>query len=263
MNAHRRWPVWLDHPCNSLRPCSSLGHSGRMGKPRPRTVPFAGRCWAVKDSSEPVGPGPNVFSDSTENVWVDTAGRLHLRITFRGGVWRCAEVILDRSLGYGSYGFTLDSPVGRLDPHVVLGLFSWSDDPAYDHREIDIEFGLWGKDTAENAQYVVQPHDRAGNRRPFIMQADAAPTSHTFTWVPDRVSFHSDAAAGMTIASWRYAGPDVPPSGDERTRINLWLHGGKPPSAGSEVEVALSAFTFTPQSGQPGPPSGAAAEPTT
>jgi hypothetical protein len=36
----------------------------------------------------------------------------------------------------------------------------------------------------------------------------------------------------------------VPSAGDERTRINLWLDGGSPPTDGAEVEVVLSAFTF-------------------
>jgi len=210
----------------------------------PRTVRFAGSSWAVKASSSPVGPGPNVFSDSPENVWVDTAGRLHLSITCRDGRWRAAEVILDRSLGYGTYAFALDSSAGRLDPNVVLGLFTWSDDPANNHREIDIEFARWGAAPGSNAQYTVQPHDTAANRHTFT-QPEGAPTRHAFTWAPDRVSFRSATVAGRTIADWCYSGPDVPCAGEERTRINLWLHGGKPPTDGAEVEIVLSEFTFT------------------
>jgi len=211
----------------------------------PRTVAFSGSSWAVKSSMGAVGPGPNIFSDSPENVWVDAAGQLHLRITFRDGRWRAAEVILDRSLGYGTYRFTLASPVGRLDPNVVLGLFTWSDNPAYNHREIDIELARWGNATsATNAQYTVQPYDHAGNVRTFVLP-DSAPTTHEFTWAPNRCSFRSATAADNTIASWRYSGRDVPRAGDERTRINLWLGGGAPPTDGAEVEVVLSRFSFT------------------
>lgn len=32
---------------------------------------------------------------------------------------------------------------------------------------------------------------------------------------------------------------------DERTRVNLWLHGGAPPADGAEVELVLDAFNFT------------------
>ncbi|MBA2390399.1 MAG: glycoside hydrolase family 16 protein [Geodermatophilaceae bacterium] len=206
-------------------------------------MPFAGYTWTVKFSSSPVGPGPNVFSDSADNVWVDTAGRLHLRITCRAGLWRCGEVILDRSLGYGSYFFTLVSSVGGLDPNVVLGLFTWGHDPADEHREIDIEFARWGAVVGPNAQYVVQPHDRVGHRHSFSWTA-AAPTTHAFAWNPDEVSFRSATLAGETIASWTYSGPDVPSAADERARINLWLYGGASPTDGAEVEVVVSEFTF-------------------
>ena len=209
-----------------------------------RTVTFAGASWAVKASAGLIGPGPNLFSDSPENVWVDDAGQLHMRITARDGQWRSAEVILDRSLGYGTYRWTVASPVGRLDPNVVLGLFTWSDDADYNHREIDIEVARWGDAAgASNAQYVVQPWDRAGNLRRFV-QPDAAPTTHEFTWTSKSVSFRSATPSGETISAWTYKGRDVPRAGNERTRMNLWLNGGAPPADGAEVEVVLSGFTF-------------------
>lgn len=211
----------------------------------PRTVTFAGSSWAVKASSGVVGPGPNVFSDSPENVWVDSSGRLHLRITYRDGRWLAAEVVLGQSLGYGTYRFDVESPTGQLDPNVVLGMFTWSDRAAYNHREIDIEVAKWGDATsATNAQYVVQPYDAAGNLVRFSQPAEG-PSSHQFTWTSKAVSFRSTTAAGGLTASWNYSGRSVPRAGDERARINLWLHGGAAPTDGNEVEVVLSRFTFT------------------
>jgi len=211
----------------------------------PRTIAFSGSSWTVKASTGLVGPGPNVFSDSPENVWVDAFGHLHMRITHRDGRWLAAEVILDKSLGHGTYRFNVASPLGQLDPNVVLGLFTWSDDPAYNNREIDIEFAKWGDATATtNAQYVVQPYGSPGNLFSFVQPA-GAPTSHQFTWASNRVTFLSTTAAGATIASWQHRGRDVPKPGDERTRINLWLDGGAPPTDGNEVEVVLSGFTFS------------------
>lgn len=210
-----------------------------------RSVTFAGSSWAVKASAGLVGPGPNVFSDRPENVWVDASGRLHLRITYRDGQWMAAEVILGQSLGYGTYRFDLESPAGQLDPNVVLGMFTWSDRAAYSHREIDVELARWG-DAASgtNAQYVVQPFDRPGNLVRFQQPAEG-PTSHQFSWTSKAVSFLSTTATGATIADWKYTGRSVPKAGDERARINLWLHGGAPPTDGNEVEVVLSGFTFT------------------
>jgi hypothetical protein len=82
-------------------------------------------------------------------VFVDNEGHLHLRIDHRDDRWSCAEVISTRSFGYGTYRFDLDSHIDCLDPQVVLGLFTWNDDPSYNHREIDIEVARWG-DPAEH-----------------------------------------------------------------------------------------------------------------
>src|SRR6478736_1205781 len=99
-----------------------------------KTITFAGRSWKVKIASTQVGPGPNYFSDSTNNVWVDSTGRLHLRVAKTKGRWYCAEVVLNATLGYGTYRFYLDNAVDALDPNVVLGIFTWSDDPIYNNR---------------------------------------------------------------------------------------------------------------------------------
>lgn len=37
--------------------------------PNVRQIDFAGYQWFVKSSATPVGPGPNYFSDTTNNVW--------------------------------------------------------------------------------------------------------------------------------------------------------------------------------------------------
>jgi hypothetical protein len=199
----------------------------------------------VKSNTEPVGPGPNVFSDSAENVWVDSAGQLHLRTTYRDGQWRTAEVILGQSLGFGTYTFRVASPLGNLDPNVVVGLFTWNNDPAYNHREIDVEFARWGNASDPTAgQYVVQPYDRAGNLRRFVQPATSA-SVHAFTWASKSVFFASGTPAGQPIAEWRSKSPDVPRPGGERVHINLWLNGGTPPLDGAETEVVISSFSFT------------------
>jgi hypothetical protein len=52
---------------------------------------------------------------------------------------------------------------------------------------------------------------------------------------------------GQELQSWRYRGPDIPPSGGESTRINLWLLDGLAPSDGKEVEAIIDAFEFVPE----------------
>ncbi|NDV61907.1 glycoside hydrolase family 16 protein [Puniceicoccales bacterium CK1056] len=216
---------------------------------------FSGYDWDVKTSGGFLfGPGPNVFSDDLENVWVDAEGKLHLRITYRDGQWRCAEVISNDSFGYGTYRFYVDSPVDALDPNVVLGLFTWSDDPAYSYREIDVEITRWGDaQDPTNAQFVVQPWNNPGNLVRYTIPQGSAPTTHSFDWQADQIAFASHDGAYAPppdvtplLTQWTYTGPDIPVPGDEQVRINLWLVSGLEPIDGEEVEVVISRFVFIP-----------------
>lgn len=216
------------------------------GKPGyPDKIGWGGRTWQVKSSQSKVGPGPNYFSASGENVWVDAWDRLHLQITSRNGRWNCAEIIGADSFGYGTYTFDIASPLDDLDPNVVLGLFTWSDKSAYNHREIDIEFARWGAASdPTNAQYVVQPYSIAGHLQRWTLPTGAAPTTHAFMWRSGRVDFAS-VASGWNH-SWAYIGSDVPKPGGENPRLNLWLFGGTPPTDGLAVEIVVNSFSFTP-----------------
>jgi hypothetical protein len=214
----------------------------------PRSINFSGQAWSVKSSAGALwGPGPNRFSDSSDNVWVDELGRLHLKISFRDGAWHCAEVVSQASFGYGSYRFTVESPLDALDAQAVLGLFTWNDDPAFNHRELDIEFARWGNpQDATNAQFVVQPYNTRGNLQRWTLQPGYATTTHQFRWTKSSVVF-SSTSAGNTLAQWTYGKRNgIPRPGGENARINLWLFQGLPPQGGAPIEVIVSRFEFLP-----------------
>ncbi len=217
----------------------------------PRTIFFSGYEWWVKVSAPKVGPGPNYFSDSEENVWVDNQDQLHLKITNKNGKWYCAEVILNESLGYGNYIFKLASKVGQINENAVLGLFTWDDHaPNEFYREIDIELSRWGVANGPNAQYVVQPYDYPGNLIKWMQPFELDSSTHIFVWQPDSISFLSvkghqtSAPYDSLIQYWNYTGPNIPTSGEENARINLWLFRGQSPTDTSEIEVIISKFEY-------------------
>jgi hypothetical protein len=240
-----------------LSACGWAG--GDSSRPDPAVSGFSGRAWHVKQFETAVnGPGPNYFSPSRENVWLDAQGFLHLRITQRDGRWYCAEVITDQVLGYGTYIFTVGSRADTLDPNVVLGMFTWDEtgtvtDPAT-FRELDLEFSRWGASGNADFQFVVQPWlGGVGNIHRFNVDTAAVTDSiHVFAWSAAGTTFTS--AHGSTwppdpadvVDTWSYSGGANPVPGSAQARINLWLLNGAAPQNGQAQEVVIKRFQFLP-----------------
>ena len=215
-----------------------------------KIIKFSGYDWCVKASAAPVGPGPNYFSDIEENVWVDSLGRLHLKITNKNGIWYCPEVINQSSLGYGKYEFQIIGSIGRMDQNVVLGLFTWDNSAEEFHKEIDIEFSRWSDSIANNAQYVIQPYTNSENINKWLFPLYVDSSTHSFNWSNESINFLSyKGFPGFTendssIFSWQYRGENIPTPGNENIRINLWLFNGIAPSDSQEVEVIINKFEY-------------------
>lgn len=206
---------------------------------KPRLLRFSGYDWEVKSSEGKVGPGPNYFDGSTESAFVDSKGRLHLKVRKSEKGWTCSEVVLSKSLGYGRYTFTLNTEPEALDDNLVLGLFTYADDT----RELDVEVAKWGSAENSNAQFVVQPYDVSGNTYRFDLPPKAKETVASITWLAGGIDF---LAKGDGFKhSWRYEGPHNPKPDKERAIINLWLMNGKAPKVEKEYEVVISKFLFS------------------
>jgi hypothetical protein len=219
----------------------------------PTLLRFSGYDWTIKSTgTRRHGPGPNYFGAT--NCWVDPQGRLHLKIAQEKDRWTCAEIISRRSFGFGTYRFFLDTPQNQLDANVVLGLFTWSDGPKHEHREIDIECSRWSKpEDPQNAQFVVQPYQPAGHRLRFPVAPDLSAGTYSFCWQSNQVAFlalqgHARTSSAMNpvIREWTFHETGTPQPGNENVRINLWLFRGRAPSDEKELEVVLSKFEFQP-----------------
>lgn len=225
-----------------------------------REITFSGYKWRCKNSwNARWGPGPNYFSDSETNIWLDGLGRLHLKVTKHNNAWYCPEIISLQSFGFGIYQFIFDSSLDALDPNLVIGAFTWSDDLAYAHREIDIEFSRWGNASDFNsAQYVVQPFDKSGHLYRWPMAA-VSNSIHTFSWNTNGVNFESREGAHLTngeieneIGHWNFGNvADIPIPGNESVHVNAWLYNGSSPLNGLTSEIVLSKFEFMPFSSVP------------
>ena len=207
-----------------------------------RIITFSGYEWVVRTTKDDKqGPGPNFFSDSEENVWVDNDGKLHLKVVQRDGIWYCAGITLRQTQGHKKYVFYLSSSVDQLDENVVAGLFTYKND----EEEIDIEFSRWSDTENQNSQFAIQPSYVAGNKTRYDMNLDSNLSTHFFDWQADKIDFGSyeghtlEPETSAIINTWTYTGEDIPPLNDERLKINLWLFRGNGPTDNKAAEMII------------------------
>ncbi len=244
-------------------------------------IAFSGYQWKIKSSAagQVVGPGPNVFSRSLDNVWLDANNMLHLKITKVGSQWRCSEVVSTKEFGYGTYIFTTASDLTTLNERAVLGLFTWNDYSfqTQGNSEIDVEFARWG-DSSDTSllTYSVQPvwFSQPGpyaerTRRPAMQVSKLKKTCvHVFKWTADLVTWASYEGEvyptnSPPLCSWSYdksnrtrqklegnqvSNPIVIPAPEDSTnvRFNLWLLNGQGPANNNQAEVVIKDFRFIP-----------------
>lgn len=213
-----------------------------------RTLEFSGYHWDVKAGFG--NPGGNLWSNDTNDVWIDDRGRLNLTLTKKeNGRWYATEVISQETFEYGTFTFYLDAEPAEYDPHVVAGIFLYQDE----NTEIDLEFSRWGdKENYQFGNYVIQPADYPGNQFIFPVLTSGSYTTHQIIWKPDEVVFvswhghHETAPEDRIIAQWQYTGRHIPPAGDLRLFFNLWLFRGIEPKSDLRQHLTVAHFTYQP-----------------
>jgi hypothetical protein len=217
---------------------------GNRKTERPKTLVFSGYEWEVRGIPSDRG-GQNNYNP--DNAWTDADGFLHLRLARQGTEWTSAEVILSRSLGYGTYQFTVrDTSV--LDPAATFGMITWDEQSVgQNNRELDIEISQWGDPNIPNAQYVVQPYYVPANVARFT--APRGPLTHMFRWEPGRAAFRTmrgrNAAGTDRVAGHEFAS-GVPTPGTERVRMNLYYFRYSPHPPQKDIEVVVERFQYLP-----------------
>jgi hypothetical protein len=118
---------------------------------------WSGYKWTVSPDGYS-SPGPNYWSSN--NVWVDSNGDLHLRISKSDNKWCCAEITTQERLPFGKYQFWVIGRLDHLDKNVVLGLFNYpiSDVGPDGTNEIGIEMSRWSNEISPMGSYVVWPN---------------------------------------------------------------------------------------------------------
>jgi hypothetical protein len=216
-------------------------------------VDFSGYTWRVRWKPSTRGGGV-AQPYNPENVYVDPAGALHMRIVERDGKWTCSEVNMTRSLGYGTYVLTVED-TSNLEPPAVFGIFTWDySTDNENNREFDINTGRWGDPTNKNAEFVLQPSFVPANMSRFV--APAGKLTYTMVWEPGRLDMSlaragtggAAGAKGELVATHTFT-TGVPTPGSESLRMTFFLAAnrtGKASSIEKPAEVVVDHFEFLP-----------------
>jgi len=205
-------------------------------------INFSGYDWTVQTGVSDHGGQPYEYDSA--NAWTDEKGYLHLRMEYRNGRWSCAEVSLNRSLGYGTYKFVVEDSA-HLRPSAVLGMFTWDDERSTNLRnEFDIELSRWGDPNSKNAQYVVQPFYVSENLTRF--QVPAGVLTYMFHWEPGKVSFKTIDNSEKVISEHIFDS-GTPASTNEKVHIDLYDFHHSEASSNQPDEAIIKKFEFTPE----------------
>jgi len=212
-----------------------------------KPLKFSDYDWAVRTTASDRGGTNNLYDPA--NAWTDERGALHLQITKKPGRWSCAEMVLNRSLGYGTYVMTVRE-TAHLPPAAVLSMTTfdeWAGDQNY--RELDVELSRWGDaGSRNNAQYVVQPFYIPGNVSRFFVPSGVL--THWLHWESGRASFKTfrgrSAAGGGQILSEHEFTSGIPSPGQAKLHLIFYVVASDKSPLQKASEVVIEKFEYLP-----------------
>jgi hypothetical protein len=212
-----------------------------------KPLKFSGYDWDVRTIASDRGGSSHPYSG--DNAWTDSTGALHLRISKTSDGWSCAEVVLNRSLGYGTYVLVVRD-ISHLEPAAVLSMTTfdeWGGEQYY--REMDVEVSRWGDASDKyNAQYVVEPYYRPGNVYQFV--APPGILTYSMQWESGRTRFttvrgNAPGPGGLVISQHEFTS-GIPSPGQERLQLFFYVVDSDKNPLQHDNEVVLERFAYLP-----------------
>jgi len=212
---------------------------GAASSPSPM-LQFSGYEWRVRTAGSNRGGRANPYS--ADNAWTDASGALHLRIKKKGEQFECAEIALTRSLGYGTYSFSVRD-VSRLAPSLTFEMFTWDySGTDQNNREMDVSIRGQSPASIDRVRFILQPYQLPSNFYEFNLPPGAY--LHSFRWEAGQIEFVTSSAGNRTrtIAQHSFT-LGVPAPGLESARMALYLGANGQPA---EAEVIVDRFEYIP-----------------
>ncbi len=211
------------------------------------SLKFSGDDWSVRMIASDKGGMNNLFD--AENAWTDKTGALHMRIKKKAGRWSCAEIYLNRSLGYGTYSVTVRD-TSRLEPAAAFTMYTLDDSaPEQHYREMDIEVhGRGDAANKNNAQYSIRPFYDPGNL--FLFATPSGTLTYVLRWEPGHATFKTfhgrSSGAGAQLISEHDFAPGIPGPGKAVIRLIFFVVASDRNPMQKPSEVLVEKFEYLP-----------------
>ncbi len=211
------------------------------------SLKFSGYDWGVRMIESDKGGTNNLYDP--ENAWTDASGALHMQIKRKSGRWSCAEIFLNRSLGYGTYSVTVRD-TSHLEPAAVFSMFTFDEGASEEHfREMDVEVGGWGgAANKSNARYVIQPLYIPGNL--FAFAAPSGTLTYVLRWESGHATFKTfrgrSAGAGAQLVSEHEFTSGLPVPGKAKPRLIFYVVTSDKNPMQKPSEVVVEKFEYLP-----------------
>lgn len=212
-----------------------------------KPLQFSGYDWSVRTIASDRGGMNNLYSG--DNAWTDSSGALHMRIARKSDKWSCAQVDLNRSLGYGTYVITVRD-ISHLEPAAVFSMTTFDQWAGEQHfREMDVEISHWGDvNNKNNAQYGIEPFYVPGNLSLF--KAPAGLLTHSMRWESGRVKFTTvrgggGAGDGHLVSEHEFTS-GVPSPGQEKVQLFFYVVASDKNPLQKDEEIVVEKFEYLP-----------------
>jgi hypothetical protein len=212
-----------------------------------RSLKFSGYDWGVRMIASDKGGTNNLYD--AENAWTDASGALHMQIKKKSGSWSCAEIFLNRSLGYGTYSVTVRD-TSHLEPAAAFSMFTFDESASEHHfREMDVEVhGRGDAENKNNAQYAIQPFYSPGNVFPFA--APSGTLTYVLRWEPGHATFKTfrgrSSGAGAQLDSEHEFTFAIPGPGQAKLRLIFFVAASDKNPMQKPSEVVVEKFEYLP-----------------
>ena len=205
--------------------------------PSKGVINWKGQNWYLTGGK--ANPGNNYWNVS--GAWIDNQDRMHLTIVNNNSKWECTMLSSQYTYHYGTFTWTVASPVYTFDKNSAIGLCTYLDD----NNASTVGISRWGDHNGNQLWYSIEPSKIKGNSKAHLVPSSIEGTNTTYRidWKPNYIRFTSMQADGTVIADYNNTNISAIPKEPESVIMNLWLVAS--PSDGKNIELIISNFTVT------------------